>query len=45
MNLCAGDVDRADKCQNFLDICLTHEPQNEDECVGGALLICTEQNI
>jgi hypothetical protein len=38
--LCATNSTLADECQEFLAACLLAEPNNEDECVGGALLIC-----
>ena len=38
--LCATNSTLADECQEFLAACLLAEPQNEDECVAGALLIC-----
>ena len=36
--LCATSAAAAQQCQDFLDSCLLVE--DEDECVGGALLIC-----
>ncbi|MBT8406264.1 MAG: hypothetical protein KJP05_02300 [Deltaproteobacteria bacterium] len=39
--LCAADEDLQEECETFLAACLVAEP-NEDECVGGALLICGE---
>ena len=40
--LFADNTDLAQDCQTFLEACLIAEPTNEDECVGGALLICSE---
>ena len=41
-NFCAADPDLAEECQEFLDACLAEESVNEEECIGGALLICSE---
>ncbi len=38
--LCATNSTLADECEEFLAACLLAEPNNEDECVAGALLIC-----
>jgi hypothetical protein len=40
--LCANDEDLQEQCETFLGTCLELEPENEDECLGGALLICSE---
>jgi hypothetical protein len=39
-DLCATDSALAQECQDFLTACLLVE--DEDECVGGALLICSD---
>jgi hypothetical protein len=40
-DLCATDSALAQRCQSFLNTCLEQEADvNEDECLGGALLIC-----
>jgi hypothetical protein len=40
-DLCATDTALAQRCQSFLNTCLEQEADvNEDECLGGALLIC-----
>jgi len=42
-DLCANNDTLAQKCQTFLAACLIAEPQSSsDECVGGALLICSD---
>jgi hypothetical protein len=41
-DLCADNEDLQEQCETFLAACLAAEPENEDECVGGALLICGE---
>jgi hypothetical protein len=38
IGLCAADDELAEKCRSFVDFCL--EVEDEDECAGGALLIC-----
>jgi len=40
--LCAENEELQEQCETFLGTCLELEPENEDECVGGALLICGE---
>ena len=40
--LCAENEELQEQCETFLGTCLELEPENEDECVGGALLICSE---
>ena len=37
---CANNAALRQECEEFLRACLEAEPENEDECVGGALLIC-----
>jgi len=39
-DFCAKNSALKQQCQEFLDNCLEAEPQNQDECVGGAWLIC-----
>jgi len=42
-DLCADNDTLAQECQTFLAACLLAETQsNSDECVGGALLICSD---
>ncbi len=38
--LCATNEALAQQCQDVLEVCLATEDFNQDECVGGALLIC-----
>lgn len=41
-DICAYDANRAQQCSDFLQACLLANPANEDECIGGAALICQE---
>ena len=41
-DFCAADSDLEEECETFLVACLAEESANEEECIGGALLICSE---
>jgi hypothetical protein len=43
--LCADNEDLQENCERFLVNCLLSEPFNQDECLGGALLICADGDL
>jgi PKD repeat protein len=40
--MCTEDSAKAEQCESFLEACLLVEEANEEECVAGAWLICTD---